>query len=66
MPYYLTYYRQLNNSASKNYKTFSKNWWLRRNQAHKFMAFLELKFKLKKKITLDMLITKFVCFFYEL
>lgn len=66
VPYYLTYYRQSNNSASKNYKTFSKNWWLRRNQAHKFMSFLESKFKLKKKITLGMLITKLVCFFYEL
>ena len=27
---YLTYYRQLDNSASKRYKMFTKNWWVRR------------------------------------
>ena len=35
---YLTYYRQLNNSASKKYKTMSKNWWIRRGEAHDFFS----------------------------
>lgn len=46
---YLTYYRQLKNSASSEYKLFSKNWWFRRNEAHDFFSFIEKKFDQKKK-----------------
>lgn len=60
---HLTYYRQLDNSASKKFKFFSKNWWLRRNQAHNFIIYLEKKFKLNNKITIDKIITKFVNLF---
>ena len=42
---YLTYYRQLESSASKNYKLFSKNWWYRRNQAHDLLSYLSIKLK---------------------
>ncbi len=59
---YLTYYRQLDNSASKKYKILSKNWWYRRNQAHEFIIFLRTKLKLKNKITLDRLLTKIMSY----
>jgi len=62
---YLTYYRQLNNSASKEYKTFSKIWWLRRKEAHDFFSFISEQLKVKKKITLDKIITKLVNLFYK-
>ena len=58
---YLTYYRQLDNSASKKFKTFSKNWWLRRNEAHDFFEYLQKKINTKKtNFSLDKIITKFV------
>lgn len=62
---YLTYYRQLNNSASKEYKTFSKKWWQRRKEAHDFFSFISDQLKVKKEITLDKLITNLVNFFYR-
>ena len=62
---HLTYYRQLENSASKNYKLFSKNWWYRRNQAHDFVSFFSKKLNVNDKLTLDKIITKFVYFFLD-
>jgi len=62
---YLTYYRQLNNSASKKYKTFSKLWWQRRKEAHDFYLFISDQLKIKKKITLDNVITNLVNLFYK-
>ena len=62
---HLTYYRQLENSASKNYKLFSKNWWYRRNQAHDFVSFFSKKLNVNDKLTLDKIITKFVYFFFR-
>ena len=55
---YLTYYRQLENSASKEYKIFNKNWWYRREQAHEFVSFINKKLKLKDKINVDKIMTK--------
>lgn len=60
---YLTYYRQLENSASKKFKFFSVNWWFRRNQAHNFIVYLEKKFKKKNKFTIDKILTKIINFF---
>ena len=60
---HLTYYRQLANSASKEFKTFSKNWWLRRKQAHDFVFYIERKLNVNNKFTLDKLLTKLVNFF---
>ena len=57
---YLTYYRQLDNSASTKFKIFSKNWWHRRNQAHDFVSHLSKKLKIKDKFTLDKFLTKLV------
>ena len=55
---HLTYYRQLELSASKNYKTFSKNWWHRRKEAHEFFSHISKKLKINDRHTLDKLITK--------
>ena len=59
----LTYYRQLDNSASKNFKTLSKNWWFRRAQAHEIVDFFSVKLNQNKKMNIDKLITKLVLFF---
>lgn len=58
---YLTYYRQLDTSASKDFETFSKNWWLRRLEAHKYYSYVCKKLKVNDTFTIDKLITKFVC-----
>ena len=57
---YLTYYRQLNNSASKKYKTMSKDWWIRRSEAHEFFSNMSKKLKIKNRITLDKITTKLI------
>jgi glycosyltransferase involved in cell wall biosynthesis len=57
---YLTYYRQHKSSVSQEFKTFNKNWWLRRGQAHNFIKYLSNKKKFKKKISLDKIITQFI------
>lgn len=63
---YLTYYRQLDNSASKRYKMFTKNWWVRRMEAHNFFSFVSKKLKQKYKLSIDKLITTIVYkFIYE-
>ena len=59
---YLTFYRQLDNSASKKFKLFSKNWWYRRNQAHEYIIYLNKKFKIKKSVNLDRVLTSIVNF----
>ena len=60
---HLTYYRQLNNSASKKFVTFNRNWWYRRNQAHDFVTYLKKRLKLKDKNNLDKMITKIINYF---
>ena len=57
---YLTYYRQLDNSASKEYKFFSKKWWFRRKQAHDFIDYLSKKINIKNRNTLDKIITSLI------
>ena len=54
---YLTYYRQNSYTASKKFKTFSKNWWLRRSEAHDFFTYVAKKLKIKDKFTIDKLVT---------
>lgn len=55
---YLTYYRQLDNSASKKYKIFNKDWWHRRKQAHEFVSFINKKLKQKDNTNVDKIMTK--------
>ena len=56
---YLTYYRQNQNSVSKKFKTFSKNWWIRRSEAHDYFSYISEKFKIKDPLSVDKLVTKF-------
>ncbi len=60
---HLTYYRQLDNSASKRYKTFSKNWWYRRKEAHEFFSYISKKMKTKNRLTIDKILTDLVNIF---
>ena len=53
----LTYYRQNSYTASKKFKTFSKNWWLRRSEAHDFFTYVAKKLKIKDTFTIDKLVT---------
>ena len=56
---FLTFYRQIENSADKNYiKFFNRNWWVRRNQSFEFLKYMDLKRFNKSKKTLDFFITK--------
>jgi len=57
---YLTFYQQSNYSASKNYKTFSKNWWVRRREAHEFTKYLLKKNNKKYTENIDNIITNTV------
>lgn len=60
---YLTYYRQLPNSASKEYNKFSRIWWERRSQAHDYFTYISSKLKLHDRFTIDKLITKLIKIF---
>ena len=60
---YLTYYRQIDTSASKEFNFKRKNWWIRRNQAHNFFSFINKKLKLKDRLTVDKLVTKTINLF---
>ena len=55
---YLTYYRKSESSVSNKYQTFTKNWWIRRSEAHDYFTFVSKKLKTKDRITLDKIITK--------
>ena len=55
---YLTYYRKSESSVSNKYQTLTKNWWIRRSEAHDYFTFVSKKLKIKDRITLDKIITK--------
>ena len=56
---FLTFYRQIEYSADKNYiKFFNRNWWERRDQSFEFLKYIDLKRFNKSKKTLDFFITK--------
>ena len=63
---YLTYYRQNQNSVSKKFKTFSKNWWIRRSEAHDYFSYISEKFKIKDPLSVDKLVTKFFNYIFYL
>ena len=59
----LTFYRQIDSSASSKFSYLSKNWWLRRKQAHDYVEYFFNKNNLKYKKNLDCYLTKI---FYEI
>ena len=60
---YLTYYRQLENSASKDYKVYKKKWWYRRKQAHDFISLINKKLNFKDPINIDKILTNIMNYF---
>jgi hypothetical protein len=54
----LTTYRQVVDSLESGVKKFSKKWWIRRNQAHKFMSHLYSKYDKKYDNKIDYFISK--------
>lgn len=56
----LTYYRQTETNISSNFKFLSKNWWIRRNQAHEYIKFFFRQNTIYYKRNLDFLITKII------
>ena len=62
---HLTFYRQLENSASNEYRLFSKKWWIRRKEAHEFFGSISNKLKVKNKFTLDKIITYMINIFLD-
>ncbi|WP_440932444.1 glycosyltransferase [Candidatus Pelagibacter sp.] len=59
----LTFYRQINSSISSKFNYLSKNWWLRRKQAHDYVKYFLHKNNLKYKKNFDFYLTKI---FYEI
>ncbi len=62
---YLTYYQQLDNSASSNYARYSKNWWIRRYEAHQYCRYLKKKLNKSYFITIDYIITRMINLFIK-
>lgn len=56
----LTFYRQINSSISSNYIHLSRNWWLRRKQAHDYVKYFFDKNNFKYKKNIDYFITKLI------
>ena len=58
----LTYYRQIEGNISSKFKKYSKNWWLRRSQAHNFLFFITKNKNIKIKKNLDYFLTKILSY----
>jgi len=58
----LTYYRQTNTNVSSKFKFLSKNWWLRRWEAHLYIKYFFKKHSIKHVKNYDYFLTKFINF----
>ena len=56
----LTYYRQTESNVSSKFKKFSKNWWIRRNEAHNYYFNFMKENNLIYKKNFDFYITNFI------
>jgi len=56
----LTYYFQNSEGIMSNYKKFSKNWWIKRFQAHLFIKLFNKKNNINYEITYDYIVTFFI------
>ena len=59
----LTFYRKSVSNVSSEFKKFTKKWWKRRRQAHKFYQKFSEDNKLYFRKNFDFLITKMICKF---
>ena len=56
----LTFYRQTKTNISSKFKFLSKNWWIRRAQAHDYIIFFFEKNNIQHVKNLDFFVTKFI------
>ena len=61
----LTFYRQTEKNISSKFKKYSKNWWIRRDEAHSFLLEISKKEKIKVKRSFDYFLTRFFTFFLK-
>jgi len=62
---YLTYYFQDNFGESRKFSFLSKNWWIRRLEAHKYLKYFLQKNKLNYFFGIDFIFTYIFCLFFE-
>ena len=53
----LTYYRKIDTNISSNFKFLSKNWWIRRKQAHEYIKFFFSNHNIEYKKNIDYFLT---------
>ena len=61
----LTFYRKTMSSISSKFRKFSKNWWKRRRQAHKFFQKFSQDNEINFNKNLDFFVTKTICKFLK-
>jgi glycosyltransferase involved in cell wall biosynthesis len=62
---YLTYYFQDKFGESGKFSYLSKNWWLRRLEAHKYLKYFFQENKLSYLFGIDLIITYIICHFFS-
>lgn len=62
---YLTFYQQTDSSASSIYAPYSKNWWIRRYEAHQYCRYLNKKLNNFFFISIDYIITRIINLFIK-
>ena len=59
------YFQDMSGESHSKFKKFSKNWWLRRKQAHDFMILVNKKYKVSLKTKSDFFATNIIGKFYN-
>ena len=54
------YFQDQKGESHSKFKKFSKNWWLRRKQAHDFMKMINKKYKISFKTKTDYMTTSLI------
>jgi glycosyltransferase involved in cell wall biosynthesis len=62
---YLTYYFQDINGESRNFLYFSKNWWLRRLEAHRYLRYFLQNNNMRYIYGIDFFLTSIICIFWN-
>ena len=63
---YLTFYRQVNDGVMSRLKKYSFKWWLKRNEAHKFITNIYLSHNIKYKKGLDYYLTNLIISLFKI
>ena len=62
---YLTYYFQDIHGESRNFLYFSKNWWLRRLEAHRYLRYFLQNNNMRYIYGIDFFLTSIICIFWN-